>query len=346
MPASLIKLSLLRKKRGLGFAFGLLSVLVALVARFAIDKHLPPGFPFLTFFPAVILTTVLAGLWPGILTAMLSGGAAWYFFIGEPYSFAVGPGGILALGFYTAVVAVDIAVIHIMTVALERLAAERNRSAMLTRQTQVMFSELQHRVSNNLQLVSALILIQQAQVKDPAARRALEEASGRLATLGRLHRKLHDPNRREIAMAQFLTELCHDVLDSFGARHILCRVSAVETDIPQDKLIPLALIVTELVSNALEHGFAGGRGGTIRVELRHGNRDCDRDGAMVLAVCDDGVGLSDGFRLDEPTSLGLQLVQALATQLDGDFHMKSGSGTTCTLVFRTGEFRAERPGQP
>ena len=55
---------------------------------------------------------------------------------------------------------------------------------------------------------------------------------------------------------------------------------------------------------------------------------------MVLTVCDDGAGLPDGFRLDEPASLGLQLVQALATQLDGDFRMESGSGTTCTLVFR------------
>lgn len=346
MPASLSKLSQLRRNRGIGFAFGFLAVLVALVVRIAIDEHLPPGFPFLTFFPAVILTTVLAGLWPGILTAMLSGGAAWYFFLGDPYSFATGPGGPLALGFFTAVVAVDIAVIHIMTVALERLAVERNRSAMLTRQTQVMFSELQHRVSNNLQLVSSLILIQQAQVEDPAARRALEEASGRLATLGRLHRKLHDPNRRETSMAQFLTDLCHDVLDSFGARHILCRVTAVEADIPQDKLIPLSLIVTELVSNALEHGFANRSGGTVRVELRHGYRDGDRDGTLVLAVCDDGVGLPDGFRLDELASLGLLLVQALATQLDGDFHMKSGSGTTCTLVFRTGQCRTEPPGQP
>ena len=346
MPASLSKLSQLRRNRGIGFLFGVGSVLVALIARMVIDPHLPPGFPFLTFFPAVILTTFLAGLWPGILTALLSGGAAWYFFIGEPNSFAVGPGGTLALGFFTAVVAVDIAVIHIMTVALERLAEERNRSAMLTRQTQVMFSELQHRVSNNLQLVSSLILIQQAQVKDPAARRALDEASGRLATLGRLHRKLHDPNRREISMVQFLTELCHDVLDSSGARHILCRVTAVEVDVPQDKLIPLALIVTELVSNALEHGFAGGRGGTVRVELRHGDRDGDRDGAMVLAVCDDGAGLPDGFRLDEPSSLGLQLVQALATQLDGDFRMESGSGTTCTLEFQADWFQTEPPRQP
>ncbi len=346
MPASLSTLSQLRRSLRLGLLFSLGFVLVALVVRIAIDAHLPPGFPFLTFFPAVILTTVLAGLWPGILAALLSGAAAWYFFIGEPYSFAVGPGGVLALGFFTAVVAVDIAVIHIMNVALERLAEERNRSAMLTRQTQVMFSELQHRVSNNLQLVSSLILIQQAQVKDPAACRALEEASGRLATLGRLHRKLHDPNRREISMTQFLTELCHDVLDSSGAHHILCRVTAVEVDIPQDKLIPLALIVTELVSNALEHGFANGSGGTIQVELRHGNRDGDQDGTMVLAVCDDGAGLPDGFRLDEPASLGLQLVLALTTQLDGDFHMKSGSGTTCTLVFRTEQFRKEPPGQP
>ncbi|WP_448205986.1 sensor histidine kinase [Azospirillum sp. sgz302134] len=315
--------------------FGALAFLVALAVRLSIDESLPPGFPFLTFFPAVILTTMLAGLWPGILTAVLGGTAAWLLFIDQPDGgLALTPGALLAMGFYSFVVAVDIAVIHIMNVALDRLAAERNRSAALTRQTQVMFAELQHRVSNNLQVVSSLLTIQQAKVEDPAARRALEEASGRLATLGRLHRKLHDPNRGDTSMAEFLTDLCHDVLDGAGARHILCPVGAVDVDIPADRLIPLALILTELVSNALEHGFADRPGGTIWVDLRNG----DGDGLLELTVRDDGAGLPEGFSLDMPTSLGLQLVEALAAQLDGRFGMAGSAerGTTATLVFRAG----------
>ncbi len=340
-PIPLNTLFRLRKSVGLGLVFAVAAFVAALVVRMAIGDRLPPGYPYLTFFPAVIITTVLAGLWPGIVTAVLSGLAAWYFFIEPLNSFEVTSSTALALGFYIVVVAVDITVIHIMNVALERLAEERNRSAALTQQAQVMFSELQHRVSNNLQLVSALMLIQQANVTDPAARRALEDACGRLTTLGRLHRTLHDPNRERTSLAEFLSSLCQDVLDSAGADRVRCPVSADALDIPANKMIPLALIVTELVSNALEHAFPGDCGGTIAVGLR-----ADGDGA-VLTVRDDGRGLPDGFSLDRPSSLGLKLVQALAGQLDGRFGMMdggmtdggmtdggmAGGGTTATLWF-------------
>lgn len=339
---TLAKLSRLRKHRALGHVFGLAAFLVALAVRMAIGERLPTGFPYLTFFPAVILTTVLAGLWPGIVTAVLSGLAAWYLFIEPLNAFAFTPGVALALGFYVVVVGVDIAVIHIMNVALERLAEERNRSAALTKQAQVMFAELQHRVSNNLQLVSAMMLIQQGNVTDPMARRALEDASGRLATLGRLHRRLHDPDRGDSSLADFLTSLCQDVLDSSGAVQVHCPVTADELDIPADKMIPLALIVTELVSNALEHAFSDGRAGTIAVDLRAGNGGPtagETGGVAVLTVRDDGTGLPDGFSLERPASLGLQLVQALAGQLDGRFSIASGSGTTATLIFPAVEAR-------
>ncbi|MDQ2102741.1 sensor histidine kinase [Azospirillum isscasi] len=308
--------------------FGLAAFVAALVVRLALDNRLPAGFPFLTFFPAVIVTTFLAGLWPGILTALLSGLASWYFFLGDGQSLTLTPGGALALGFFGLVVAVDIAVIHIMTVALERLAEERNRSARLTHQTQVMFSELQHRVSNNLQLASSLITIQKSKVKDPDAHRALEEAAGRLSTLGRLHRRLHAPHDGPMDMEPFLRELCEDILKTSGAERIGCTVSATRSDLPPDTLIPLALILTELVSNALEHGFPDGQAGRITVDLRAGG------GGLVLTVRDDGAGLPDGFALTRPSSLGLQIVTSLAAQIGGTFSMTGspGRGTEARLM--------------
>ncbi|WP_162600079.1 DUF4118 domain-containing protein [Azospirillum sp. TSH58] len=71
--------------------FALATFAVALVARLALDDRLPAGFPFLTFFPAVIVTTFLAGMWPGILTALLSGLASWYFFLGTSQSLDLPP---------------------------------------------------------------------------------------------------------------------------------------------------------------------------------------------------------------------------------------------------------------
>ncbi len=80
-----------RRSPYFAYGFALIAFLLALVLRWMADHALPPGFPFLTFFPAVILTTFFAGLWPGILVAVLSTLAAWYFFVPPEGSDWTGP---------------------------------------------------------------------------------------------------------------------------------------------------------------------------------------------------------------------------------------------------------------
>jgi two-component sensor histidine kinase len=318
----------LRRRPVWGLVFALTAFGVAFCGRALADVELPPGFPFLTFFPAVILTTFFAGLWPGIVTAMLSGLAAWYFFIPPAHSLELNGGSAMAMGLYVFIVGVDIAVIHVMTTALERLDHERRRSAELTARTQVMFSEMQHRVSNNLQLISSLLMIQQSKVADPAALRALDEARARVATLGRLHRSLHDPAIQSVDVGAYLRELCRDILESAGAHHVRWAVDAEPMTLNPDKLVPLALIVAELVSNALEHAFADGRPGTIRVEL-----GCDAANCCALVVRDDGAGLPPDFDVERQDSLGLGIVRSLARQLGGRLVMASDHGTVCRVAF-------------
>ncbi|HLO78324.1 MAG TPA: histidine kinase dimerization/phosphoacceptor domain -containing protein [Magnetospirillum sp.] len=305
-------------------------VAIALAIRLMVADALPPGFPFLTFFPAVILTTLLAGLWPGTVAAVLGGLAALWFFIPPINSFAIDNGGALALGFYALVVGVDIVVIHIMNTALDRLDAERGRSAALTQQARVMFSELQHRVSNNLQVISSLLMIQAGKVSDPAAARALEEARTRVATLGRLHRALHNPTEQDVDMGHFLSDLCRDVIDAAGAERVRWDVAAKPVTIAPDRLVPTALIVTELLSNALEHGFPNREGGHIWVALE----PLDAAGGYRLAVRDNGTGLPETFRLEDQTSLGLQIARSLAHQIGGRITMENDTdnGTVCTLA--------------
>ena len=85
--------------------------------------------------------------------------------------------------------------------------------------------------------------------------------------------------------------------------------------------------MTELISNALEHGFAGRANGTIRIDLT--NRGADH----VLTVADDGNGLPPDFSLEAASGMGLRIVQALAQQIEGRFAMENGRGTTCRVVF-------------
>lgn len=327
MPGMRFGLASLAHRPVAGYALGLVLILLALGLRLALEGTIPAGFPFLVFFPPVIVTTFIAGLGPGVLAAVLGGLAAAWFFIPPERSFELEPGGAVALVFYMVVVVVDIALIQVMCGALHRLDEERRRSAELGRQAHVMFAELQHRVSNNLQLISSLLQIQATKVRDPDAVRALDEARCRVATLGRLHRMLHNPAEQEVDLADFLRELCRDVIDAAGAGHVDWTVAAEPVRISHDRLVPTALIVTELLNNALEHAFPDGRRGHINVALQP---SADGDG-FCLAVRDDGAGLPDSFRLEEQTSLGLRIVRTLAAQVGGTLTMESDGGTVCTL---------------
>jgi two-component sensor histidine kinase len=307
----------------------LAAFLAALALRLAVGDVLPPGFPFLTFVPAVLLTAFLCGLWPSVAVGTASGLAAWYLFLPPLHSFALDGPSALALAFFALVVAVEITVIHVMRVALIRLAAERERSQRLADSQVMMFKELQHRVSNNLHLVSSLLALQKATVRDEAARRALDQAAARLALIGKIHRQLHDPAGHQVALGEFLKQLCADVLAASGAAAgIVCLVRAEPLDLPPERTIPLVLIVTELVSNALEHAFAGRTGGTITIDLAR-----ESEIRASLTVGDDGAGLAPGFDAAASASLGLKIVRAFAAQIGASFDMTSRGGTVCRLSF-------------
>jgi two-component system, sensor histidine kinase PdtaS len=319
----------LRNNTTFKYTFCVAAFLLALVIRLVLDRYLPPGYPFLTFFPAVILSTLVAGVWAGIVSTVACGLAALYFFIQPIYSFELNYSGILALTVYCFVAGIDIALIHVMTRALDQLRAERNRSADLTRRTEIMFSELQHRVSNNLQTIAGLLLLQESEIEDAKAQHALQEARNRITLLGKLHRKLHDPNLASADLGAFLEEISRDVIQASGVKGVECIVNTSGVDIPPRKFIPLALIVTELLSNSLEHGFADGRYGTVRIT-------CQLDsvtGEIALTVDDDGHGLPPDFNLQTTKSLGLYIAKSLAQQIDGRLSMASNRGTQCTLYF-------------
>ena len=102
------------------WSFAACAFVLSLVCRIVLDADLPDGFPFVTFFPAVILTALFSGLWPAVAVAVGCGIAAWALFLPNPGAVPAGAG-LLARAFYVAIVVVDIVVIHVMTLALGQL---------------------------------------------------------------------------------------------------------------------------------------------------------------------------------------------------------------------------------
>jgi two-component system, sensor histidine kinase PdtaS len=312
----------------LGFGCTTALILLAFVLRWFADGALPDGFPFVTFFPAVIIASTLFGTRMGVYAGIVCGLLSWYFFVEPRFSFALLPGNIVALSFYLGVVATDILIIRWMQHANAKLARERELSRALAQTRELLFRELQHRVSNNLQVAAGLITLQKRRIGDAEARGALDEASRRLALIGRISRQLYDAGGAARQMREFLEPLCHDVIEASGRQGIRCKVMVGDdATLHPDAAIPLALIVAEAMANAIEHGFAGLDEGAIDIEL-------SRDGTdrLRIEVRDDGHGLPEGFDLEGAGSLGLQIARMLAGQLSGSFELVRGTGTTARLV--------------
>ncbi|MBS7590343.1 DUF4118 domain-containing protein [Ancylobacter defluvii] len=324
----------LRHHRWLGDAVGLVMLAAAVALRFAVDDVLPPGFPFLTFFPAVILSTFFCGLRPGITCAALSTLAAWVFFIGPATGMNIADGqALMALAFFVAIASIDITLIHFTFSAAEQLREEEATTARLYESQRIMFQELQHRVANNMQFVAALLNLHKRRAADEPGHAlvALDEARLRLDTISRIHRHLYAPERLDMPTDRYLRELCGDLIAAAGVEDIACEVSSPDLPLNVAQLTTLSMLVAEIVTNSLKHAFAPGSGGTVRITVTpRGER------RFEIVVADDGRGLPQGVDLVGGKSLGWRIIQGLAAQLGGEVRLAgaaSGRGTAVRVEF-------------
>ncbi|HUK73091.1 MAG TPA: sensor histidine kinase [Streptosporangiaceae bacterium] len=202
----------------------------------------------------------------------------------------------------------------------------RRERELLTKDATI--REIHHRVKNNLQTVAALLRLQARRIRAPEGRAALEEAVRRVGSIAIVHETLsHTPedviNFDEIAgrVAMMAVEVAAP--EARVAPRLAGRFGAL----PAAVATPLAMILTELLQNALQHGL-GQLQGTIEVTAQRGPE------RLTVVVADDGAGLPAGFSLDTSTSLGLQIVRTLVVaELGGRLQVlpRPGGGTEVTV---------------
>jgi len=309
-----------------GYGLAVCAWLTALGVRMALADWFPPGFPYLTFFPAVVVIAYFCGLGPAVLTAVLSGLSAWWFWIGAPgfdWSAATG----LALAFYVFVVAVDIFFIVGMNAATDSLKREVARNAALAESRDLLLKEVQHRVSNNIQVVSSLLRLEAGMTRDETARRVLSEAAARTALIAKVQRSLLDADGAAAPFDDLARRLVADALEATGRTDVTIEVERACHALTAEEATPVALILLECVNNALEHAFPG-RPGRIDVRLY------EVDGERRLEVRDDGAGPPPAFDPGQSRSLGLRIVLGLTEQLRGRFSLVDGApGALCRLTY-------------
>ena len=192
--------------------------------------------------------------------------------------------------------------------------------------------EIHHRVKNNLQTVAALLRLQARRIDSPAAKSALEEAVRRVGSIALVHETLSQAGEESVDFDEIADRLSLMVgeVSAVGGRVRMARDGSFGS-LPSETATPLAMVLTEVLQNAVEHGFetvpAGAEGGigTIRLAVR---RTASR---LDLTVDDDGAGLPADFDLDRSTNLGLSIVRTLVeSELAGSLRLGTapqGRGT-------------------
>lgn len=198
---------------------------------------------------------------------------------------------------------------------IERFQAEQETRRSL-QEKELLLKEIHHRVKNNLELIASLINLQASLGKDGDMQQVLPELEKRVRSMAVIHENLYPSQEEHSVQARpFLERLCEEVFFGYGAQEKQLHYS-LEADaiyLPLDQAVYCGMIVHELFSNAIRHGFANRDKGEIRIGLTE-----EAPHQVRLSVCDNGAGLPKPNKTSGKNKLGLSLVEMLAqSQLKG-----------------------------
>lgn len=187
--------------------------------------------------------------------------------------------------------------------------------------------EVDHRVKNNLQMISSLLAMQTRTVTDPSARAALEGMLQRVESIGTVHRRLYQSHDvRAFDLADFIRDISHELLVSTGRTDVDLKLELAPTRVPSSQASPIALLLNELMTNALKHAFPDGRGGTLTLSMEKA------DERLIVKLTDNGVGMATGAGAG--SGFGSRLIRTVVRQLQGSVSWADGApGTVVQISF-------------
>ncbi|MBN2393321.1 MAG: PAS domain S-box protein [Anaerolineae bacterium] len=204
----------------------------------------------------------------------------------------------------------------------------------------LMLSEIHHRIKNNLQVILGLLELQFGAIEDEATQQMLRESQNRIKAIALIHERLYQtPGESQVSAQLYFQSLTRYLTQTYDAmvRGIVVEQSIADLELNIDLAIPCALIMNELIANALKYAFPpkwqspDGAPPTLRVALHQ------VDGHARLEVADNGVGLPESVESETSTRLGLRLIKMLTRQIDGELSIAQNAGTCIAVTFTWNE---------
>jgi len=202
------------------------------------------------------------------------------------------------------------------------------RNSLLEKE--ILFKEVHHRVKNNLQIIGSLLKFQAAYINDPEVTEIFKESQNRIKSISLIHEKLYQTkDLSRIEFEGYVKTLVTQLFLTFGIKpdKVTFSVNANNIFLSVDNAIPCGLIINELVTNSLKYGFPENKTGHVSVDMTYENTH------YTLKIADNGVGMPEDNEIDKPKTLGLQLVNTLASQLDAQLELERKNGSCYTITF-------------
>jgi PAS domain S-box len=216
--------------------------------------------------------------------------------------------------------------------------------------------EIHHRIKNNLQVISSLLDLEAEKlsskecIEDSEVLKAFKESQDRVMSIALIHEELHEGGEVDkLKFSTYLEKLVENLFQTYNlGNNDVSLVMDMKENIylNMDTAVPLGIIVNELVSNSLKHAFSGRKEGKIEIkllgeevgnELNNKEKLTEKGTVYTLIVLDDGVGIPEKIDFESSDTLGLQLVDILADQLDGTIELKRDKGTEFIIRFNAAE---------
>ncbi|MCG2828873.1 histidine kinase dimerization/phosphoacceptor domain -containing protein [Methanothermobacter sp. K4] len=227
-----------------------------------------------------------------------------------------------------------------LEMAIHKHEAKRNRLKLIRERTlneylkrsiaekEALLRELHHRVKNNLQLIISLLSLQIRYAEDPAMEHFFRDYVNQLRSIAVIHERAYPSGGSYIIdFGDYLRSISSQLLESYGASSsVLVDIRAEGIRLNMDTAVPLALIISELISNSLKHAFEGE--GRIKISIEKMN------GSYLLVYTDDGMGLPEGITFPDGGSFGFRMIENLSIQLGGKVRLeKPERGVRFTFEF-------------
>ena len=195
----------------------------------------------------------------------------------------------------------------------------------------VLLREIHHRVNNNLQIIASLLHLQEVSAcEEKGMGNVLKESGGRVMSMAMVHEKLfQSSNFNDFNFKQYVEKLVHEIFYSYGIENgnIKVQLNIEDININIDTAMPIGLIINELITNIVKYAFPQLEG-TITIKLKSLPQQ------MELTITDDGIGLPEDIDIENPETLGLQLVNILLSQIDGEIELDRNHGTEFKITFK------------